>query len=293
MNGRIQAGVAIALALGLHVGAFALRPAPVGAISAGAGGEDLLSLQAANASIAEMVEDWDAPPQPVQAAEPPPQQPSQSIEAPKLPTPPVQAPTQTPTQAPAPMALPSLSAALPEADISLPPPPPPKVTEPDYKPAPTVDVRPPAKPDPQQRSKPQPKKPAKKAAPSAARPAQKASGAGNGTQAGTGGRSAAATLSKATLNDLRASWGASIRSRIERRRTYPSAARGASGTVTVGLTVSRAGALIDVSVAKSSGNAALDQAAIKAVKAARSFAAAPKGLTESQYRFNLSMRFSR
>ncbi|QCO54744.1 TonB family protein [Pseudorhodobacter turbinis] len=288
MSGRLQACVAIALAMGLHVGAFALHPAPIGANSSGAGGENLLSLQAANASIAEMVDDWDEPPQAPQIAEVPPQQPVQSIEAPKLPA--------APTQAVAPIALPSLSGGLPEAAISLPPPPPPQVIEPEYRPAPTVDVRPPKKTDPQNKAKRQPKKaakPQKKAAPSAARAAQKASGAGNGAQAGTGGTSTAATLSKATLNNLRASWGASIRARIERRRTYPSAARGASGTVAVRLTVSRSGQLRAVSVAKSSGNKALDQAAIKAVKAARKFPAAPKGLTESQYSFSLSMRFSR
>jgi protein TonB len=159
-----------------------------------------------------------------------------------------------------------------------------------------VDVRPPQRPEPQKKPTPAPKKAAKpepKAAPSAARAAQRASGSGNGAQAGSGGTSAAATLSKATINSLRASWGASIRTRIERRKAYPSAARGAAGTVTVRLSVSRTGQLLSVSLVKTSGNAALDQAALNAVKAARSFPAAPKGLTESQYSFSLPMRFSR
>ncbi len=292
MSGRLQAAAALALAVGLHLAAFALREAPVGAVSSGAGGEDLVSLQAANASIAEMVEAWDKPPELAAVPEVAPPQPvPQPVQPPQMPDRPAiaDAPPVLP-QPVAPMALPTVAEALPQADVSLPPP---VVAEPAYEPAPMVDVRPPPRPEPQKKSAPAPKKPAKKAAPSAGQAAQRASGSGNGAQAGAGGASAAATLSKSAVNNLRASWGASIRTRVERRKTYPSAARGASGTVTVRLAVSRAGQLQAVSVAKSSGNAALDQAALNAVKAARSFPAAPKGLTESSYSFNLPMRFSR
>lgn len=300
MSARLQATVAVAMAAGLHLGAFALRPATVGAVSSGAGGESLVSLQAADASIAEMVEAWDAPPEVEMTPDATPPQPVQNIEVPELHA--MQDAPPTLPQTSAPMALPSVADALPQADISLPPPPvavelP---TEPDIEPT-IADIKPIPRPAPPEKAvaKPKPsakvvKKPAKKAAPaSAARAAQRASGAGGGAQAGSSGTSEAATLSKATVNDLRASWGAGIRMRIERRKVYPSAARNASGTVTVRLTVSRAGQLLGVSLAKSSGNAALDQAAIKAVNAARKFKAAPKGLTDSQYSFSLPMRFSR
>ncbi|MBU2865646.1 energy transducer TonB [Pacificibacter marinus] len=299
MSARLQAAAAIAMAAGLHLGAFALRPATVGAVSSGAGGEGLVSLQAANASIAEMVEAWDKPPEIEMTPDVTPPQPVQNIQAPEL-----HAARDAPPRLPqvaAPMALPSVADALPEADISLPPPPVVAEEEPD----PEIEqalagIKPIPRPAPPEKAVTKPKPPAKvatpakKAAPaSAARAAQRASGAGGGAQAGSNGTSEAATLSKATLNDLRASWGAGIRTRIERRKTYPNAARGASGTVTVRLTVSRSGQLLGVSLAKSSGNAALDQAAINAVNVARKFKAAPKGLTDSQYSFSLPMRFSR
>ena len=71
------------------------------------------------------------------------------------------------------------------------------------------------------------------------------------------------------------------------------AAEGASGTVTVRLTVTRAGALASLSIAASSGNAVLDEAAIKAVRNAGRFPAAPKGLPQDSYSFTLPMRFER
>lgn len=103
----------------------------------------------------------------------------------------------------------------------------------------------------------------------------------------------AGTLSPAKLNDLKSSWGASIRSRIERRKAYPAAARGASGTVTVRLTVTRSGQLGGVSVVSSSGHPALDQAALNAVQSAATFPAAPKGLADASYTFTLPMKFAR
>lgn len=231
MRGRVQAVSALALAISLHLGAFALRPAAVGAMSSRAGGADLVSLQAADASIAAMVDAWDRPPEVVTVPDAPPPQPVQTT------------------------ALPDLR-ALPDPPLNLP--------------EPAKKAKPPAKTTAKAAK-------AKQASElQAGRTAQRASGTGNGTQAGAGGTAAAATLSKATVNNLRASWGASIRSRIERRKTYPSTARGASGTVTVRLSVSHAGQLLGVSVAKSSGNAALDQAALNAVTAAKSFRRRPR-----------------
>jgi protein TonB len=90
-----------------------------------------------------------------------------------------------------------------------------------------------------------------------------------------------------------ANWGASIRARIEKRKRYPMAADGASGTVTVRLTVTRSGALAGLDIAASSGNAALDEAAIRAVRAAGRFPAAPDGLTQNSTTFTLPMRFAR
>ena len=110
---------------------------------------------------------------------------------------------------------------------------------------------------------------------------------------GDDGQAQAPSLSQSRINDLTASWGASIRARIEKRKRYPMAADGASGTVTVRLTVTRSGALADLSIAASSGNAALDEAALKAVRAAGRFPAAPEGLSQGSTSFTLPMRFAR
>jgi protein TonB len=111
--------------------------------------------------------------------------------------------------------------------------------------------------------------------------------------AGDAGQAQAPSLSQGKLDDLTATWGASIRARIEKRKRYPSAADGASGTVTVRLTIARSGALTGLSIVGSSGNPALDEAAKKAVRSAGRFPAAPKGLPQDSYNFTLPMRFSR
>ena len=62
MTARMQAGAALLLAVGLHVGAFAMAPNPAGAVSSGASGADLVSLEAVSTSMADLVQDWDRPP---------------------------------------------------------------------------------------------------------------------------------------------------------------------------------------------------------------------------------------
>lgn len=123
--------------------------------------------------------------------------------------------------------------------------------------------------------------------------AQRAAGSGGGTHAGVDGKAQAGTLSRGALLDLRAQWGASIRARIERSKLYPASAQGARGRATVRLIVTRAGDLAGVSLTKSSGNAALDRAALEAVKRAGRFPAAPPGLTSSVYTFALPIQFAR
>lgn len=168
------------------------------------------------------------------------------------------------------------TAAAPPAPPAMKPKPRPQVAKTTPQPEPVAEPK--AQPKP------------KSSAPSVG---QKASGAGKGAVAGTGGAAKSTTVSKAKLTDLKAGWGASIRARIEARKRYPAEARGASGKVTLRLTVSANGRLTDVAIAKSSGNAALDRAAIKAVQSAGRFATAPKGLTEASYSFTLPMSFAR
>jgi protein TonB len=160
------------------------------------------------------------------------------------------------------------------ADTALSVDPPPSIAPPEVP-----KVRPQARP-----AKPQTSQPAQRAA--------RAAGSGNTAQAGDGGAAPLATLSQGARADLQASWGASIRARIERRKAYPAAAGRATGTVTVRLTVSPSGRLGGVTVVQSSGNSALDQAALRAVGSAR-LPKAPQGLTDASYAFTLPMTFAR
>ncbi|MBZ4023736.1 hypothetical protein CKO11_14880 [Rhodobacter sp. TJ_12] len=102
-----------------------------------------------------------------------------------------------------------------------------------------------------------------------------------------------AAPSAGRVKSLTAKWGATIRARIERRKSYPSAAGRASGSVGLALRVGRDGALVSASVNRSSGHAALDAAALAAVRRAGRFAPAPEGLTQPSYAFSLAVEFAR
>ena len=311
IRGWVEGGAALGLALALHLGAFAWAPEAPAALASGDGGVDLISLEAADASIAELVAEWDRPPELTPPELTPPADDSPEAPQPQADPPPTaqvtpDLPPVMAMAAPAPVLapLPDLPQASPQ---SLPPPPAPPAPEPVAAPAPPppepvaapppppepVAAPAPPPPEPLARPAPRPKPPAVAKPPSAARAAQKAAGSGGGTAAGDRGAAQVATLSRARLDDLRAGWGAAIRARVERRKSYPADARGASGAVTVRLTVSGGGALVGVALAASSGNAALDQAALRAVQAAAPFPAAPAELPQGNQSFTLRMRYSR
>jgi protein TonB len=63
--------------------------------------------------------------------------------------------------------------------------------------------------------------------------------------------------------------------------------------VVLRITVAANGTLVNYRVAKSSGVAAFDQAALKAVSRAGKFPKAPKGIGASQFTFNLPMSFAK
>ncbi|MBB4020300.1 MULTISPECIES: energy transducer TonB family protein [Actibacterium] len=173
----------------------------------------------------------------------------------------------------------------------------PDLTPPQAKPPPPPAPAPAPKaesePRPAAEPKPRPKaRPAPPAKPSGASQAQRAAGSGGGATAGEARSASAATLNPAKAQSLKSSWGAAIRARVERRKRYPSSARGASGSAVLRITVGRDGSLHGVSVGRSSGNRALDQAAVQAVRAARRFPAAPKGLGDASYTFSLPVQFN-
>lgn len=200
-----------------------------------------------------------------------------AVEAPDL-IEPADAPDASPDH-PAQLA-PPVPFALPEAlkqvqapdasiasDVALPPSPPPA---------------PAAKPEPKPDAKPKPPKTAVKSVAST-KTAARSDAAGQGETSVNRGQAA----------DLKAAWGASIRKRVERRKSYPSAAGKAAGTTTVRLVVTRGGTLTSLSIAGSSGNAVLDDAAIRAVRSAGSFPSAPAELQDAFYVFTLPISFAR
>jgi len=90
---------------------------------------------------------------------------------------------------------------------------------------------------------------------------------------------------------LMAQWGGQVRAKIERKKRYPAGTR-ASGKVILRLRLDAAGALHSVSVRRSSGDRALDQAALNAVTQAR-LPRAPQGLGTGLFTFDLPMNFNR
>ncbi|MEP2715641.1 energy transducer TonB [Pseudophaeobacter sp.] len=286
MKRTAEVTVFAGLAALFHVSLFASAPES-GVQSSGAGGEAMVSIEAANATVAEMVEAWNRPPPRPQMADP-------DLESPLVPTDAPQMPQFE--LAAAPRAAVQLALTEPEeaelldVDLSTPPPPP----EPEPEPEPVPEPQ----PEPKHRPKPAPKPveapPAAQTSnqTTAARAAQRAAGSGGGAEAGTFGGASTATATAAQRAKLRSIWGAKIRSRIERRKRYPSGTRG-SGQVILRITVAVSGALVNYRVAKSSGVAAFDQAALKAVSRAGKFPKAPKGIGGTQFSFNLPIRFAK
>ncbi|NDR58421.1 energy transducer TonB family protein [Aliiruegeria sabulilitoris] len=137
----------------------------------------------------------------------------------------------------------------------------------------------------------QPAVPEKRAA--GASPPARAAGNAASKAGGNAQPSGAGGVSEAKTRNLIARWGGGIRASIARQERYPSAAGWASGTATVALSVGRDGRLQSARIARSSGNAALDAAALDAVRRAAPFARAPRGLTDPQYSFSVPLRFTR
>lgn len=98
----------------------------------------------------------------------------------------------------------------------------------------------------------------------------------------------AAAQGKGEAKALKADWGAKVRARITRKLALPAGA--APGRAKLRVTVTPKGALVSVEIAQSSGQPALDAAAVRAAKAAAPYPRAPKGLTEASYSFVVPIR---
>jgi len=277
MTRWIEIAIFIALALVLHIAFFATAPAR-GSESQGAGGAERISLQGASAQIAEMVQEWEAPPTVQETAKP-------ALTPPPAMAPPIPAMT-APLAPTAPRDLPQMIAQQPptpaiEATIDTQP------AAPPQRYAPTTSDRPQARPvqrQPEPEPQPQPRQT------SAGQAEQRAAGTGGGAQAGQSQTSNAPTLTAGQSAQLEATWGAQILRRIERRKRAPRNVRG-SNDVRVTLTIGRDGQLLSSAIQQSSGVQNVDQAALRAVSRAAPFPAAPAGLTQGSYRFGLIISF--
>ncbi|OED49863.1 energy transducer TonB [Rhodobacteraceae bacterium (ex Bugula neritina AB1)] len=265
----------------VHVALFASVPES-GALSSGSGGEALVSIQPASAEVARMAEAWQRPPETPQTATLP-TEPLPQAQAPAL-------PQIELAQAPRAALLAPLSqpAAIQPVQADTAPPPP----RPEPKPEPQAKPRP--KPVAQTKPQPQQQTPAKANSDrnAAGQAGQRAAGSGGGAEAGQAGGAQTATTDPGREATLRAVWGNKIRARIERRKRYPSGLRG-QARVVLRLTVARDGRLLNHRIAKSSGIAAFDQAALAAVARAGKFPPAPKKLQAGQIQLSLPIGFSR
>ncbi|QFS83641.1 Gram-negative bacterial tonB protein [Roseivivax sp. THAF40] len=131
--------------------------------------------------------------------------------------------------------------------------------------------------------------PAARAKPQAGRKAQGSGGAAAPARAAPA--PAASGPSPDAIRTARAQWGASIRTAIARAQRYPRGTR-ATGRVTVRLNVTPSGRLISSGVVASSGNGALDRAALQATQRAR-LPRAPSVLSAASYAFDLPLSFAR
>ena len=249
--------------------------------SAGVGGDAVLNILAANATIAHMVDLWDSPPQvsPVEvalaspqfvASDPSPRVTSSQTDAPLLRTPQV-APVPPLPNVPDAPSLPVQSPSPPKQTV----PQPPSLTA-APKPAPPAPETP--------KAAPQKKQPAPA---SAAQNAKRAAGSGQKQAAGEQGKAQDATLSDKKRVHLMSKWGARIRAKIARK--IPKG-RG-KGTAMVMITVAPSGALISAKIAGSSGDPELDKLALGAVHRAANFPAAPKGVATGAQSFRLPLVF--
>ncbi|SDI62531.1 TonB family protein [Lutimaribacter saemankumensis] len=270
----------LTLSVGAHVLVLA-QPGGVGGGPGGEGGEAQITLAAMSGNMADMVAAWTAAPEvqavPVAMAPPPV---SDVVKLPQV----VEMKT-LPQSVPAGLPMPQTPQAAPRADTA----PPPRPVRPE--PEKTVseqsdrpDVRPVARPVEQAQPRP---------AQQASRAAQKAKGQGNAPQAGHVTVNVVKTPapSAAQTRSLMADWGGRVRASVEKNKRFPRGTR-ASGKVNLRLTLSHTGQLQGVVITRSSGNEALDRAAVAAVQRAR-FPAAPKGLAAGSHRFNLPVSFSR
>ncbi|MGG7644314.1 TonB family protein [Rhodovulum sp. YNF3179] len=322
MRQAVEIAGFLSLAAGLHLAVFALTAPPGGGAGAGAEGRARVTLAAAPAGLAGTVAEWDRGPaaatevaaaqrapvapaaaptvSPPETAPAAPRRMSVLAPAPAQPARPTVETTPPPRATPDVMARlatpapPSVDAAPRVTPRDAPAPggarATPRMQAPRAEPAPRLDTAPAAPPPPEVRPAaeaavaPKPRPVRQASVPVAP---QKAAGPGAArTEGATVPRQAA--LTRGERATLMAAWGGQIRVAIERAKR---GIRGGRGRAMVELTVTRGGRLAGVRVVQSSGDAALDRAAVAAVQRAGAFPPAPDRLPGQRFPFRLPVRF--
>jgi protein TonB len=328
MRQLLETGVFLGLAIAFHL-AFGWKGPEAGGDKGGAAGTEYVSLAGAPPQIETVLEEWTRPPD-IQAAivEQPDLTEIAEIEAPaappleadvspraavqiaalapsERPKPPDMQAVQTPLAPPPALepVVPEMAPPTPVKPVDMPKPdtqqpvvastqaPPPPQPLPDST-LPTPEPSPPAPETPKADPKPKPKKEAvraetaQKASPGALE--QKAAGSNGGQQAGSNGKTKA--VGEGQVKKHMAVWQSKIQSRIERNKRAPRGKK-ATGKVRLKIRVAPSGQILAVSVARSSGHASLDQAAVQAVKRSKRFAKAHKSLSKASYGFAFNVVF--
>lgn len=258
----IEALFFLPVAAALHVVVWDFAPSSNGSLAAGGSGQDSVTLTAATAQQSAMVARWQKTPQ-------------VTSYAPSV----VAAPS---TSAPPAFSMSSSSApALPSA---------PRLTAPIRTAMPQIDTQTAALP---RAEAPQPvvrPKARTRTIQLQSQPAKQAAGRGQNTQRGEASARVPQSQTAARAHALQAKWGAAIYAKVQRNIRYPRSLA-AAGTTKLTLRVARNGTLQNLKLMRSSGNKALDAAALRAVKRAGRFAKAPQGLDAEVYAFSLSLTF--
>ncbi|AUH32813.1 hypothetical protein CUV01_04940 [Paracoccus tegillarcae] len=246
----------------------------------------------ASDAMSETIKSWEAPPAALtepqelaalQSENPiPPEAPQiEPVQPPAIPQPQVKPPEPMPAEAAPQIALPPLRPAMAQA-LALP------TAAPEIPSA--LSLRQSERPVPRAaRPAPQPRR---QAAPQAAAPRQQQSqpAAPAPQQGASGGggaqQPAPQRAQRVNTGQLMSQWARQLSSCLNRRARAPASVRG-GGQVILNLQIGRNGAIQGVSVARSSGNPALDQAAVTIASRVGRCQAAPRGLDAASYPFQL------
>lgn len=163
----------------------------------------------------------------------------------------------------------------------------PETTE---QPAETRQAKP-AEPKP---AETKPKKPAEKPAP---KPQQQANLGNGGVNNADSQAAKAAAGGKGKKSDggsgASSKYPGQVQVRVSRASRYPANAKGSSGEAEVAFTVAANGGVSGIRLSRSSGNAALDDAALAAVERAAPFPPIPEDAGRSSWTFSIPVAFRR